>query len=109
MQDQLLELPDGRMLGYSIYGPEQGKPVLYFHGTPSARLEPLLLLIYNVPLFSLLEQHNLRLIAVDRPGMGHSTYDAQRTLHSFAADAQTLLQHLQIDRCSVLCWSGGGP
>lgn len=109
MQDQLLQLPDGRVLGYTIYGPEQGRPVLYFHGTPSARLEPLVVLIYNVPLFLLLAQYNLRLIAVDRPGMGHSTYDEQRSFKSFAQDAKALLDHLEVAACPLLCWSGGGP
>ena len=104
-----MELPDGRVLGYSIYGPEGGRPVLYFHGTPSARLEPLLVVIYNVPLLSLLEQYNLRLIAVDRPGMGHSTYDEHKSLQSFAQDSHILLQHLQVQSCCLLCWSGGGP
>lgn len=109
MEDELLQLPDGRILGYCVYGPPQGRPVLYFHGTPSARLEPLLVLMHDVPLLALLEQLGLRLIAVDRPGMGHSTYDAQRTLRSFAADAAMLLQHLKIEKCPLLCWSGGGP
>jgi pimeloyl-ACP methyl ester carboxylesterase len=109
MEDQLFQLPDGRLLGYSIYGPAQGRPVLYFHGTPSARLEPLLVMIFQVPLLSLLEQYNLRLIAVDRPGMGLSSYDAQRTLQSFAKDSKCLLDHLQVSSCPLLCWSGGGP
>src|SRR5688572_6951565 len=109
MQDHLLQLPDGRNLGYTFYGPENGKPVLYFHGTPSSRLEPLMVIIYNVPLLSLLEQHNLKLIAVDRPGIGISTHDENRTLHSFAQDTALLLQHLQVKECSLLCWSGGGP
>ena len=39
--EQTFSLPDGRQLGYCIVG--EGKPVLYFHGTASSRLETLLL------------------------------------------------------------------
>ena len=109
MQDLLFQLPDGRTLGYAVYGPDDGQPVLYFHGTPSSRLEPLITLIYDLPLPSLLASNHLKLIAVDRPGMGTSAYDENRTFSSFAADAAFLLQHLGIERCALLCWSGGGP
>ena len=109
MQDQSFQLPDGRNLGYSIYGPAEGKPVLYFHGTPSSRLEPLLVIIYDVPLLSLLESYNLRLIAVDRPGMGLSSFNENGNFLSFAQDASLLLQHLEVRACTLLCWSGGGP
>src|SRR5688572_15328285 len=92
MQDQTFQLPDGRNLGYSIYGPAEGRAVLYFHGTPSSRLEPLLVIVYDVPLLSLLESYNLRLIAVDRPGMGLSSFDENGSFQSFAQDASLLLQ-----------------
>lgn len=102
-------LADGRSLGYITYGPENGRPVLYFHGTPSSRLEPGIAALYGVDVNGLLHRYGLRLVAVDRPGMGLSDYDPERTLLSFAADVQQLLAHLQIQSCPVLCWSGGGP
>lgn len=102
-------LEDGRTLGYAVYGPATGKPVLYFHGTPSSRLEPQILNVWGLSLNNLIQQYNIRLIAVDRPGMGLSSIDPQRTYTSFANDAYALLQHLNIGRCSVFCWSGGGP
>ena len=109
MTDLTYELADNRMLGYAFYGPMEGRPVLYLHGTPSSRLEPQLLNIWGLSLDHLLQQYNLKLIAVDRPGMGLSTHDKQRSYTSFAQDALALLQHLGIQRCPILCWSGGGP
>src|SRR5919112_641474 len=109
MTDQTFLLPDERTLGYAIYGPEDGKPVLYFHGTPSSRLEPLLLYEYDVDLERLLAGAGLRLIAVDRPGKGLSSFDKNASFLSFADDVQHLCVHLGVTQCPVLCWSGGGP
>lgn len=107
--DQTFTLPDGRQLGYCLYGQPEGRPCLYFHGTPSSRLEPQLLAAYDIDLNLLLYKANLFLIAVDRPGMGLSTFNPKGDFLSFAHDVQQLLQHLQITDCAVLSWSGGGP
>jgi pimeloyl-ACP methyl ester carboxylesterase len=109
MTSHTIKLSDGRQLGYAVYGPEAGRPVLYFHGTPSSRLELLLLRHYGVDLENLLVEAGLRLIAVDRPGMGLSTFNPKGDFLSFAADAGELMQQLNILNCQVLCWSGGGP
>lgn len=109
MTSETIQLPDGRTLGYALYGPKQRRPVLYFHGTPSSRLELLLCDLYGIPIEPMLEKYNLQLIAVDRPGMGLSDYDKHKTFLSFADDARYLLQQLNISRCQLLCWSGGGP
>ncbi|MBD0285798.1 MAG: GNAT family N-acetyltransferase [Flavisolibacter sp.] len=109
MINNTIKLSDGRLLGYALYGSPDGTPVLYFHGTPSSRLEPFLCEAYGIDINERLQQYQLRLIAVDRPGMGLSHFNPTGTFLSFADDAQQLLQHLQISRCSLLCWSGGGP
>lgn len=49
------------------------------------------------------------MIAVDRPGMGLSTFNPYGSFLSFAADVRQLLYYLHIQQCDVLCWSGGGP
>lgn len=107
--DQTFTLPDGRQLGYCVYGQPDSRPCLYFHGTPSSRLEPQLLAVYDIDLNLLLYKANLYLIAVDRPGMGLSTFNPRGDFLSFASDVQQLLKHLQVSRCPVLTWSGGGP
>jgi pimeloyl-ACP methyl ester carboxylesterase len=50
-----------------------------------------------------------RLIAPDRPGYGHSTYDPARSFESWARDVGQLADHLGVDRFAVLGHSSGGP
>jgi pimeloyl-ACP methyl ester carboxylesterase len=109
VQDNIFQLKDCRKLGYALYGPESGRPILYFNGTPGSRLEPLSLASFSIDIYSLLQQYNLKLIAVDRPGMGLSTFHPAGTFLSFADDVRQLADHLNISKCSLLCWSGGGP
>ena len=109
MTEHTIVLPGGRKLGYAVYGTADGLPVLYFHGTPSSRLEPQLLNFYGVDIEGCLAKKRLRLIAVDRPGMGLSSFNPKGSFLSFAEDAAQLLAALHISHCSLICWSGGGP
>ena len=109
MTEDIFQLKDGRKLGFAFYGPGDGEPVLYFHGTPSSRLEPLILKNFNIDLEQLLHKYKINLIAVDRPGMSLSDYNATGSFASFANDVKELIEHLKIISCKVLCWSGGGP
>jgi pimeloyl-ACP methyl ester carboxylesterase len=68
MTENSIQLPDKRELAYALFGPGDGEPILYFHGTPSSRLEPSLLDGYNIDLKSLLHKYNVHLISLDRPG-----------------------------------------
>jgi hypothetical protein len=79
MTDLTFELADGRMLGYALYGPASGQPVLYFHGTPSSRLEPQLINVWGNSLDRLLQQYNICLVAIDRRGLAylHNTKNAR--------------------------------
>jgi pimeloyl-ACP methyl ester carboxylesterase len=51
----------------------------------------------------------VRLIAPDRPGYGHSTYDRARSYESWALDVVQLADHLGLDTFAVLGTSSGGP
>jgi pimeloyl-ACP methyl ester carboxylesterase len=109
MTEQTIQLPDGRILSYALYGAADGLPVLYFHGTPSSRLEVCMLGEYGIDAEQTLARLGLRLISVDRPGMGLSSYNPNAGLLSFAGDISFLVQSLKIFEASLLCWSGGGP
>ena len=100
MPTQTITLPDGRQLGYHITG--EGKPIVYFHGTASSRLETQLL-------SSFCHTHHFQIIGLDRPGYGLSTYTERRNLHDFTADINYLTKHLKLDKFAILSWSGGGP
>ena len=99
LSQQVVTLPDGRQLGYCVVG--KGKPVVYFHGTASSRLEVLLL-------EELAGSAGLRIIGVDRPGYGLSTFYPRTNLQDFNSDVNSLTDHLGIKRFGVLGWSGGG-
>lgn len=103
-QRRTFELPDGRMLTYTEHGPRTGVPLFYNHGFTSSRRE------YEA-LAPLVAASGLpaRVIAVDRPGIGGSTFDPDRTIGGWARDVAHLADHLGIDRFATLGVSGGGP
>lgn len=101
--DLSLILADGRRLAYAQFGDEQGTPVIYLHGTPGSRLEPLIIGD------DALAAAGLRLIAFDRPGLGGSDILPGRTIGDIAYDTIQLAGHLGFERFAVLGMSGGGP
>lgn len=100
-EDRLARLRDGRRLGYSEFGQPDGRPVFFFHGMGTTRLvcpspEPARAL-------------GLRLIAVDRPGIGLSDARPGRRLLDWPADVAELADQLGLGSFAVIGWSGGGP
>jgi pimeloyl-ACP methyl ester carboxylesterase len=98
----VLRLPNGRDLAFGEFGDPHGLPVFAFHGTPGSRLQikppP------NTPL-----PPGYRVIAPDRPGYGHSTFDPNRRLVDWPNDVAAIADYLRIDRFGVMGISGGGP
>lgn len=101
---QTAQLPDGRTLGYSEYGSSNpsDKAIFYFYGTPSSRLAA----SWTHDIASSL---GARIICVDRPGFGLSTFLPSRKNLDWPTDVLHLLRHLRIDHFRVLGASGGGP
>lgn len=95
-------LADGRNMTYAEYGAPDGRPVIYFHGTPSSRLEPLLL---GDDYFARL---GLRIIAPDRPGMGRSSFQPHRSFAQWPVDVLALADALALETFSVLGYASGG-
>jgi pimeloyl-ACP methyl ester carboxylesterase len=95
-------LADGRMLACLQLGDPAGSPVLYFHGYPGSRLEARLATAAAGRL-------GLRLLAVDRPGFGQSTFQPGRTVGAWAADVAALADELALGRFSIISISGGAP
>ncbi len=92
----------GRLLGYAEFGAPRGEPIFYFHGWPGSRLEARLL-------DATARELGARIIAVDRPGYGLSSYVSRRKLVNWPRDVHLLANALKIDQFSVLGVSGGGP
>jgi len=100
-EDRIVRLPDGRRLGYSEYGAPAGRPVFFFHGFGTSRV----ICPPEEPAIEL----GIRLIAVDRPGIGLSDALPGRTLLDWPTDVADLADRLGIGSFSVIGWSGGGP
>jgi pimeloyl-ACP methyl ester carboxylesterase len=101
VEDHLVTLPDGRRLGYAEYGAPDGSPVLFFHGLGTTRL--------ICPPDEEAVALGVRLIAVDRPGIGLSDRRPGRRLLDWPADVAWLANALDLDTFAVIGWSGGGP
>ena len=91
----------GRVLRVRDTGDPGGAEVMYFHGTPSSRLD----LCFGEQLAA---ECGVRLVSFDRPGYGGST-PAPFGLASIAADAHAIADELGMARFATLGLSGGGP
>jgi len=102
LPETTVTLPDGRLLGYVECGDPSGRPVFCFDGWPSSRWGALL---------KDGEAHTVgvRLIGVDRPGMGLSSFKSQYRILNWPADVATLAASLGLDRWAVWGISGGAP
>jgi pimeloyl-ACP methyl ester carboxylesterase len=94
--------PDGRRLAYLELGNSDGPLVMHNHGGPSSRLEARLLA-------DAAARNGLRLICVDRPGMGQSSPQKVRTYSGWADDLVTIADALGSQTFGVTGWSEGGP
>lgn len=94
--------PDGRALAWNEYGDPDGLPVFYFHGWPSSRWQARLAHRLGIA-------HRLRIIAMDRPGMGRSEFVPDRRLEDWPALMERFADSLGIAKFAQLGVSGGGP
>lgn len=100
--ERVLKLADGRLLGYAEFGDPAGSPVFYFHGWPGSRLEGR---IWH----DAAAAQGVRLIALDRPGMGLSDDQPRRMLGDWPADVAQAANLLEVERFAAIGYSGGGP
>lgn len=99
---RVLQLEDERDLAWIEIGDPKGKAVFAFHGSPGlgnqfARYD------------ATAAQCGVRLIALDRPGYGRSSYHPKRRLSDWPADVRQLADHLGVERFAVIGHSAGGP
>lgn len=101
-EDNTVTLRDGRKLAYAEFGDPDGAPAFYFHGTPGSRYEA-----RHASDAAL--RARVRLIAVDRPGVGRSDKLKGRTLDDWPRDVAELADALGFERFAIVGLSGGGP
>ena len=100
--DQRLRLPDGRVLGYCIYGNPAGMPVLFLHGTPGSRFQ--IAFAHEV-----CRGLSVALIAPDRWGYGLSEAPRDPLLSSYADDIAVLMDSPWSWTLFIGGVSGGAP
>lgn len=102
-ESEVVKLKDKRTLSYAVYGsPVPSTSVFYFHSFASSRKEGK---IWHTAASRL----GIRLVVPDRPGLGNSSPQANRTFLDWPKDVLALADHLKIQTFYVLGWSGGGP
>lgn len=94
--------PDGRKLAYLEFGDPSAPLVIHNHGGPSCRLEGQLLANGAM-------KNGLRLVAVDRPGIGQSSPQKDRSYKGWCDDMVTIADTLGYQQFGVSGWSEGGP
>ncbi|WP_299559317.1 alpha/beta hydrolase [uncultured Mycolicibacterium sp.] len=94
---------DGRQIGFAEFGAPQGRAVFWLHGTPGARRQ------IPTEARAFAECNGIRLIGVDRPGIGSSTPYQYPNVLAFAEDLRTIADTLGIGEMAIVGLSGGGP
>jgi len=94
---------DERRLSFAEYGSPRGPAIVWMHGTPGARRQ--------IPLEAraIAEAQGLRIIGIDRPGIGSSTPHLYPNILDWTHDLALLLDALAIDTARIIGLSGGGP
>lgn len=94
----------GRYFGVAEFGPPTAEQsIVWFHGTPGARRQ--------IPEAArrIANERGVRIIGIDRPGVGLSTAHRYRRLLDVTADLDLALDKLGVERFSTVGLSGGAP
>lgn len=93
----------GRRLGFAEFGTPDGRAVVWLHGTPGGRRQ----IPEEARAFA--DRVGLRILGIDRPGIGSSTPHVYDSILQFTEDLEILLDRLGVDDLAVIGLSGGGP
>jgi pimeloyl-ACP methyl ester carboxylesterase len=94
-------LPDGRAMGWAEWGPESGRPVLLCAGSATSRW----LGLHGSAVVRL----GVRLITVDRPGLGVSDAAARWTLQDWTRDVRAFAGSRGLADLAAIGYSVGAP
>lgn len=94
---------DGRQLSFAEYGPPDGQAIVWMHGTPGARRQ------IPVEARAFAAELGIRIIGIDRPGIGSSTPYLYDNVLDWTRDLELLLEALNVDTLRLVGLSGGGP
>jgi pimeloyl-ACP methyl ester carboxylesterase len=92
----------GRRLGFAEFGSPHGDAIIWMHGTPGARRQ------IPVEARAYADREGLRIIGVDRPGIGSSTPHVYESILDWTGDLELVADTLGIDKMHLIGLSGGG-
>lgn len=101
-REGVVRLPDARSLGYAVFGQGE-RAVVWLHGTPGGRRQ----IPPGARAFA--EAQGVRVIGIERPGIGDSSAHLHANVRAFADDVEAVLDALAVEACGVVGLSGGGP
>lgn len=94
---------DERRLSFAEYGVRTGPAIVWMHGTPGARRQ------IPLEIRAMAEAEGLRIIGIDRPGIGSSTPHLYHDILDWTHDLELVLDTLSIDTVRLIGLSGGAP
>jgi len=94
---------DDRRLSFAEFGTPRGAAVFWLHGTPGGRRQ----VPVEARIFA--EENDVRIIGIDRPGIGTSTPHLYDNVLDWTGDLEAAADNLGIDTFRVIGLSGGGP
>ncbi|MCU1364311.1 MAG: alpha/beta hydrolase fold protein [Acidimicrobiaceae bacterium] len=101
-REELVDVPDGRVVEVGALGDPEGRTVFLHHGSPGS--------VRTLTSFApLLEQGNFYIVTMSRPGYGRSSRLEGREIASVVADVARALDAFGRTSYVALGWSGGGP
>ncbi len=92
-----------RRISFAEYGNPHGKVVFWFHGTPGGRTQ------ISPHTHPIAMEMGIRLIVLERPGVGFSTPHVYPNVLGFADDVGTIADALGVEQFALVGLSGGGP
>lgn len=100
--DSTVTLPCGAYVAHWEFGDPTGTTVVALHGTPICGL-------CFAPLHQAAKDRGIRLIAPDRPGVGHSSPIPGYAVADWTVVLRQFADVLGLDRYGLVGWSSGGP
>lgn len=95
-----VSIDEHREITYTEYGDASGTPVLFLHGTPGSRR-------LGTLFDTAAREHDLRLLAPDRPGYGQSTPWPDRSISDAGTFLTAVLDDAGVETAGLVAFSGG--
>lgn len=101
---QSLKTSEGRTVHFTDTGEPGWHPMLFIGGVGTSARAPELVAFLD----TLRRRLKVRIIAVERNGLGDTAYDPAWTFADYTSEVRQVLDHLRIKKFSLVAISGGG-